>query len=97
MATKTVKMCDMDAGIAQKVFQMLNPNKIVLAEDYCFGVCIYTDTEPKFLIYPEGWYYAKGTFRNKHNSTTGMYYEVKMFKTSGESWEGSAKYCTLRD
>ena len=92
---EVVKMCDMNAGIARRVFQLLNPEKVVLKENFRFGICIYTDTEPKELVYPEGWYYAKGAFRNKHMSTTGMYSEVKMFKTNGEPWADSAKYCTL--
>ena len=97
MAAKTVKMCDMSEGIAQKVFEMLNPGEITIKKNPWFGICIYTDTEPKDLWYPEGWYYAKGFFRNKHLSTTGRYYEVRMFKNSGESWGYTAKYCTLDD
>lgn len=98
MAAKVVKMCDMKASIAMKVFQMLNPEKVTLKEHLrCDGIYIYTDTEPKDLIYPEGWYYAKGAFRNKHQSTTGLYSEVLMFKNNGELWEEYAHYCTLYD
>ena len=97
MAAEVVKMCDMSKGIALKVFKMLNPEKVTVKKHVRCGICIYTYTEPKDLIYPEGWYYAKGTFRNKHQSTTGIYCEVMMFKNNGEWWEGSAKYCTLCD
>ena len=92
---KVVKMCDMSECIAVRVFSMLNPGKIKL-EDRVFGIAIITDIEPKNLVYPEGWYYAKGTFRNKHTSTTGMYAEVPMLKFSGTFWEDIAKYSTLR-
>lgn len=96
---KIVKMCDMNQDIAIEVFSKLNPEKIEIQKEYLLGlmkiVRIYTNVEPKDLIYPEGWYYAKGTFRNKHTSSTGVYHEVRMYKTSGESWDQYAKYCTL--
>ena len=94
MAT-TVKMCDMSKSIAIQVFKMLNGNKVQLKETHTpLGVIIVTDIEPMHLIYPEGWYYAKGTFRNKHNSTTGIYEEVHMEKSNGKSWKEIATYCT---
>ena len=66
-------MCDMSKEIAGKVFQMLNGENVRLKEtNSFFGTIIITDVEPMNLIYPEGWYYAKGTFRNKHQSTTGF-------------------------
>ena len=92
--SKSVKMCDMSAMIAAKVFKMLNGDSVHLKES--FGrVKIVTDVEPKDLVYPEGWYYAKGTFRNKHMSSTGFYDEVRMEKSSGQSWDEIANYCTL--
>lgn len=92
---KTVKMCDMSKAIATKVFKMLNGSNVHLKEtcDY-FGTIIVTDIEPKNLVYPEGWYYAKGSFRNKHTSSTGIYDEVRMEKSNGTSWEDIANYCT---
>ena len=93
MAT-TVKMCDMSKEIAAVVFRMLNYGKVLLKDhDFC-GKVIITDTEPKYLVYPEGWYYAKGTFRNKHNSTSGMYEEVPMIKSNGDWWGHIANYST---
>ncbi len=95
---KNVKMCDMPLCIAGKVFAMLNRDKVVFLhkETPTGHHIILTDVEPKDLIYPEGWYYAKGTFRNKHQSTTGMYEEAYMFKMDGaDMWKDTAKYCTL--
>lgn len=90
-----VKMCDMDKSIAIRVFKMLNGNNIKLEKtNSCIGEIIITDIEPKKLIYPEGWYYAKGTFRNKHTSTTGWYAEVPMRNSKGEFWQDLARYCT---
>lgn len=97
MATKVVKMCDLSVGVAIQVFIMLNPGKIMVKRNGVFDTIIITDVEPKNLVYPEGWYYAKGCFRNKHTSTTGMYGEAPMLKSNGKCWGDSAKYCTLHD
>lgn len=88
-----VKMCDMGKDIATSVFVALNAGKVRREGNY-FHLVIVTDTEPKELYYPEGWYYAKGTFRNKHTSSTGIYDEVPMVMSNGESWERFATYCT---
>lgn len=95
---KTVKMCDMRLPIAVKVFEMLNPTTVTVkpAGLGAWSFVIITDTEPENLIYPEGWYYAKGCFRNKHQSTTGMYEEAHMLTSKNELWKDLAKYCTLR-
>ena len=96
MATK--KMCDMSCLIAAKVFEMLNYGKVKLENERSpFRVRIITDVEPKGPIYPEGWYYGKGCFRNKHLSTTGIYEEVTMVKSNGNLWRESAHYCTIYD
>jgi len=74
---RTIKMCDMPIAIAAKTFEMLNPGKVHVnvQETECF---IVTDVHPDDLTYPEGWYFAKGAFRNKHTSTTGIYQEAPM-------------------
>lgn len=96
MAAKMVKMCDMSKAIVIRVFKMLNGNNVQLKETQgYFGTVIVTDIEPKNLIYPEGWYYAKGNLRNKHTSSTGIYEEIRMEKSNGSSWRDFATYCTL--
>ena len=92
MAAKTVKMCDMPRHIAVEVFVKLNAGKVQTNTNKRGGIVICTDVEPKDLVYPEGWYYGKGTFRNKHKSTTGTYWEVTMVKSDGTFWEDEAKY-----
>ena len=77
------KSVDYPKEIAVKVFQMLN-YETVEVDDSDWMMTIITDTNPEDLIYPEGWYFRKGCFRNKHNKTG--YYEVPMEKTNGESW-----------
>ena len=91
-AARVIKMCDMPIEVALKVFTMLNSGKVRVIGNRFF---VITDEEPKNLVFPEGWYYAKGSFRNKHKSTTGMYEEAMMKKSSGEFWKNSANYCTL--
>lgn len=91
---KTIKMCDMSAEIAAKVFQWLNGDNVQLKKTNV-GMIIVTDVEPMNLVYPEGWYYAKGNFRNKGTSTTGAYGEIYMENSEGVYWDDIAKYCTL--
>lgn len=93
---KTVKSCDFNGTIATKVFEMLNPSYVRVKINVPFyGRAIVTDVEPKDLVYPEGWYYAKGFFRNKHTSSTGAYDEILMLKSNGKLWGNIATYCTL--
>ena len=94
---RTIKMADMSDLIAIEVFQMLNgKEKIKILMGYCsYRFVIATDVEPNDLVYPEGWYYAKGCFRNKHMSSDGMYWEVPMIKSDGTPWSRIARYCTL--
>ena len=54
MAAETIKMCDMSVDIAAKVFVMLNQGKVRESDDGR-NVILVTNTEPKDLIYPEGW------------------------------------------
>ena len=92
---KQVKSCDYGWKIAVTVFAMLNPRTVRLRScDYTtFEARIITDVEPKDLVYPEGWYYAKGHFRNKHQSTTGVYSEIAMIYSDGSFHHEN--YCTL--
>ena len=90
-------MCDMPVEISVRVFKSLNGDNIQLKEHSFFRNIIVTDIEPKDLIYPEGWYYAKGYFENKYTSSTGIYRKVPMRKLDGTDWGDVAKYCTLLD
>ena len=93
---RVIKMCDMPVAIAVRVFESLNPEKVkVNVNPLTDSATITTDTEPKDLVYPEGWYYAKGCFRNKHTSTTGLYSEIEMLTKSNIGWREKATYCTL--
>ena len=97
---ETIKMCDMSIAVATKVFEMLNPGRVHVkkpGDDWCTRYFIITDIEPKELIYPEGWYYAKGAFRNKHTSTNGYYSEAVMRNSQGDFWKERARYCTWED
>ena len=94
MAAKTIKMCDMDKNIAVKILQMLNPGKITI-KAIGTGFAIVTNCEPRILTYPEGWYYAKGAYTNKHKSSSGLYQAVPMMREDGRSWQDIATYCTL--
>lgn len=94
---KTIKACDYPVEIACRVFSLLNYPNVKVFRIRGNQFLLKTDVEPKKLNYPEGWYYAKGTFRNKHMSSTGIYHEVDMEKNDGSCWRDTAKYCTLDD
>lgn len=84
---KVVKSCDYSAAIAAKVFSMLNDGVVyVRSEPDGYSFTITTDTDPRELVYPEGWYFAKGALRNKHNSTTGSYSEIPIVNSFNEEW-----------
>ena len=89
----TIKSRDLPGNIAVKVFEMLNPE--VKIENMNGQQIIITDVEPNKLIYPEGWYYAKGRYRNKHQSSSGNYSEIYMLTSDHELWGDIVKYCTL--
>ena len=94
---KSVMMCNMPVIIAAKVFEMLNPGKVKIECSPWLKERRYiqTDCEPNSLVYPEGWYYDNGCFTNKHTTTTGLYEEIRMIKSSSAKWKNFAPYCTL--
>lgn len=89
----TVKTADLAASLAANLFAALNPMEVEYMRYHPFnqmalptaGVII-TDANPEDLYYPEGWYFAKGNFRNKHNTTSGKYEEIPMLKHDGTPW-----------
>lgn len=93
----TIKTCDLSGHIAAQLFVMLNDGKVEFCpsrDSYPYRALV-SDIKPTELTYPEGWYYAKGAFRNKHQSTTGLYEEVSMVKSNGEPWVKYCSECTL--
>ena len=84
----TIKTADLNGSIAAKLFANMNPGRVehvTMHNGDIHGVLV-TDVDPVDLDYPEGWYFAKGSFRNKHNSSTGFYSEVPMLKSDGLPW-----------
>ena len=74
-----------------KVKKLLKSTERETLEDrmnYGMGIHIFTDINPEELVYPEGWYFAKSHFRNKHMSTMGLYEEALVWHASrDEIWE----------
>ena len=87
---KTVKTADLGGCLAARLFEALNPDVEYLEFDPIdlsnYAGVIVTDEDPESLIYPEGWYFSKGYFRNKHNSSTGLYEEIPMARRDGTYW-----------
>lgn len=84
----TIKAADLDGGTAARLFADMNLGLVgylTIHGNYPYGILI-TDVDPANLAYPEGWYFAKGSFRNKHNSSSGIYAEVPMQKSDGSPW-----------
>jgi hypothetical protein len=84
--TKVFKMADLPVGFALKIFKVLNFFAVSVKKDGYGNYAIFSSLPPNILTYPKGWYYAKGCFRNKHNSTSGAYSEVIMLAPNGRSW-----------
>ena len=83
---KTLNMADLPVGVALKIFKLLNIFAISVKRDDCGNYAVYSLLPPIVLTYPKGWYYAKGCFRNKHNTTSGAYSEIIMLTPDGNSW-----------
>jgi hypothetical protein len=92
MARIIAKTSDLSGEVAAKLFEMLNWGKLTYTRTGTYKV-ITTDVEPNELVYPEGWYYGKGAFRNKHESSTGIYDEIDMITSDGQDWGELAPYC----
>ena len=89
----TVKTADLAASLAANLFAALNPMDVEYMRYHPFNQSslpeiglIVTDTNPDELYYPEGWYFSKGFFRNKHNTTSGLYEEIPVYKRDGTPW-----------
>ena len=89
----TVKTADLAASLAGNLFAALNPMEVEFMRYHPFNQSQYpgsgviiTDTNPEELYYPEGWYFAKGNFRNKHNTSSGKYDEIPMLRSDGTPW-----------
>ena len=85
--THSIKCCDLSANLAAQLFALLNPREVALQwSGFVGGVDeireIVVDAGPDGLVYPEGWYFAKGRFTNKHNSSTGQYSAIPMKRGS---------------
>ena len=88
---KMVRSADLPVQLAAKVFAALNPESVVYVRLDPFGSPNVSGTlvsyeDPNDLVYPEGWYFAKGEFRNKHNSSDGFYHTVPMHRPGGKFW-----------
>lgn len=81
-----VKSCDLPGKAAAKLFAMLNDSVSVNRSHSGDYYVIVTDRNPSTLTYPEGWYFMNGMFSNKHNSSTGVYEEIDVVNSFGESW-----------
>ena len=82
---QTIKSQNMPAKFAALLFASMNEQFVELVKRPDGKVELRTQLKPtdKRLVYPYGWYFAKGNFRNKHQSDSGLYEEVRM-----KCWDG---------
>ena len=87
------KMCNLPIGVATKVFEMINLGYVKIEMP---GFLIVTDKEPDTLMYPEGWYYSFGVFRNEDRRVgfEKTHQEAEMKTSKGEDWGNLAFYST---
>lgn len=96
MATKNIpieviKTCDLDINAAVAAFVGLNGlTDIVLTNPGEYPPVLQTSYDPASLAFPQGWYFAKHSVRNKHHSTTGFYEEIPVKDDKGKLWQ---TYC----
>lgn len=86
---KIVRAADLPIEIIVRVFEALNRGKITLVSSD-EQITIVTDTDPKYLTFPEGWYFVSGVFTNRYNTSNKMYSEAKTVNLSGKPWSGAA-------
>ena len=89
----TVKTADLPIRLAAKLFAALNMENVIYVrrDPFCEGsgqCALISSLDPEELIYPEGWYFAKGHFRNKHNTGNYFYDQMPIYCSggNGECW-----------
>lgn len=88
---KKIESRDYNARIAAIVFAELNKS-FVKYEDTLGGMLICEiSPDDHRLVYPDGWYPAKGYLRNKHFSSSGLYGEVPLCRPDGSMWSTVAQ------
>ncbi len=89
---KGLNMANYPLRAVLMVFRLLNIGVVRVKRDENGNYAIFSVCPPTKLRYPKGWYYAKGTIRNKHNTSSGAYSEVILLTITGETWERYANF-----
>ena len=89
---KKIESRDYNAKIAAIVFAELNKSFVKYEHTQC-GMLLICKISPDDdrLVYPDGWYPAKGYLRNKHFSSSGLYGETPLCKPDGSMWSTVAQ------
>lgn len=85
---EVVKTCDLPKSAAIAAFVALNEDegKELEVKAVARSYVIQSVQDPAEMLFPGGWYFAKGSLRNKHHSTTGAYAEIEVVDATGRSW-----------
>ncbi|MBP3708122.1 MAG: hypothetical protein J6J36_05895 [Clostridia bacterium] len=88
---KFIKSQNFTKRAALMAFAGLNPEYVEVVDYEPYGLnpkALVSHVDPSELNYPYGWYFAKGNLRNKHNSDSGLYFEIPVFKPGmNELWD----------
>lgn len=91
ISIEVVKTCDMDGKAAAAAFIGLNALEgteiALIINPGTYSPIMKTSYDPANMVFPNGWYFAKGSVRNKHHSTTGFYDEVPVMDGNSELWQ----------
>lgn len=82
-----VPVNDLQGRAAAQAFIGLNPFKDITLNGSGYRMYLATESDPSKMVFPVGWYTAKGYLRNKHTST-GIYSEIPIFDNLGHMWYG---------
>lgn len=91
MARK-IKSNNLSGRIAAELFAMMNKEYVTFKNPGIISPYLVVTINPNDdkLIYPHGWYFGDGCFRNKHQSTSGIYEEITMVDKDLNIWEAEA-------
>ena len=87
---KKIKSNNLPGKVAARLFADINKKYVEFVEyDYKPSVLkCQIDPNDDRLVYPEGWYFGKGCFRNKHQSDSGIYEEFAIVGAAGgKQWQ----------
>ena len=88
MARK-IKTQNLPGHIAAQLFAMLNKKYVTYKITECGKPVLVISINPNDvrILYPDGWYFGDSSFRNKHQSDSGLYDEITVVNPDMILWD----------